>query len=70
MSEYCNEFDKKYAKVKSYGTVFPQDLLGFRLLKAASLLPHQEQLAKATITELTYDNMKTTQKDSWVCFFY
>ena len=62
MSDYCNEFDKKYAKVKSYGTEFPKDLLGFRLLKSANLLPHQEQLAKATITELTYDNMKTQLK--------
>ena len=62
MSEFCNEFDKKYAKVKSYGTVFPDDLLGFRLLKSANLQSIQEQLAKSTITELTYDNMKTQLK--------
>ena len=62
ISEYCNEFDKRYNKVKSYGTVLPEDLLGFRLLKSANLPPHQEQLAKATITDITYDNMKTQLK--------
>ena len=62
MTDYCNEFDKRYSKVKSYGTEFPPDLFGFRLLKSANLLPHQEQLAKATITELTYDNMKAQLK--------
>ena len=62
MNEFCNEFDKRYSKVKSYGTEFPVDLLGFRLLKSANLQPIQEQLAKSTITELTYDNMKTQLK--------
>ena len=44
MNDYCNEFDKRHNKVKSYGTVLPKDLLGFRLLKSANLQPHQEEL--------------------------
>ena len=49
--EYCNEFEKRYNKAKSYGTM-SDDVLAFRVLKAANLPRHQEQLAKATITEL------------------
>ena len=62
MNDYCNEFDKRHNKVKSYGTVLPKDLLGFRLLKSANLQPHQEELAKATVGELNYDNMKAQLK--------
>ena len=58
MNDYCNEFDKRYSKVKSYGTELPKDLLGFWLLKSANLQQHQEQLAKGSVGELNYDNMK------------
>ena len=37
-------------------------MLAFRVLKAANLPRHQEQLAKATITELTLDKMKSQLK--------
>ena len=37
-------------------------MLAFRVLKAANLPRHQEQLAKATITELTFDKMKSQLK--------
>ena len=62
MRDYCNHFDKLYSKTKSYGTTVSSDVLGFRLLKSANLTTQQEQLVKATIGDLTYDNMKAQLK--------
>ena len=44
-------------------------MLAFRVLKAANLPRHQEQLAKATITELTFDKMKSQLK-KYIWFRY
>ena len=37
----------------------PDDLLAYRLLKAANLTMRDEQLVKATITELNYEIVKS-----------
>ena len=62
ITDFCNEFERLYNKTKSYGTKLSDDVLAFRVLKAANLPRHQEQLAKATITELTLDKMKRQLK--------
>ena len=67
ISEYCNEFEKRYNKTKSYGTTMSDDVLAYRLLKSANLPESQQQLAKATITELKYENMKTQLKKIHGC---
>ena len=67
ITEYCNEFEKRYNKAKSYGTTMSDDVLAFRLLKSANLPESQQQLAKATITELKYENMKTQLKKIHGC---
>ena len=62
MTDFCNEFERLYNKTKTYGTTVSEDVLAFRLLKAANLPSHQEQLAKATITELKLVTMKAQLK--------
>ena len=62
ITDFCNEFERLYNKTKTYGTTLSDDVLAFRLLKAANLPSHQEQLAKATITELKLENMKAQLK--------
>ena len=67
INEFCNEFEKRYNKTKSYGTTMSDDVLAYRLLKSANLPESQQQLAKATIDELKYDNMKTQLKKIHGC---
>ena len=62
MADFCNEFERLYNRTKTYGTTLSEDVLAFRLLKAANLPSHQEQLAKATITELKLNTMKAQLK--------
>ena len=57
--EFLTEFEKRYHKTKSYGTIWSDDLLAYRLLKSANLTTRDEQLVKATIGELKYETVKT-----------
>ena len=59
MREFLTEFAKRHSKVKSYGTGMTEDLLAFRLLISANLTSRDEQLVKATISELKYDLVKS-----------
>ena len=60
-----NEFDKRYHKTKSHGTTMSDDILAYRLLKAANLTPQHEELIKATITDLKFDSMKEQLKKTF-----
>ena len=62
ISEYINEFERLKAKTESFKTVLSTDVLAYRLLKSANLSENHEQLARATITDLTYETMKTQLK--------
>ena len=55
--EFLVEFDKRLHKIKNY-IQYPQDLLAYRLLKAANLEPTHEKLIKATITDLNYEDVR------------
>ena len=57
--DFLTEFEKSFDKTKSSGTNILDDVLAYRLLKAANLPTRDEQLVKATITELRYDSVKT-----------
>ena len=59
MSDYINEFERLKSKIESYKMSLSTDVMAYRLLKSANLSETHEQLAKATIPELTYDAMKT-----------
>ena len=56
---FVTEFEKRHYKVKSYGIDISDDLLGFRLLKAANLSTRDEQLIKATVSDIKYEEIKT-----------
>ena len=53
--------DLKYGKIKTHGITYPEELLGFRLLKSANLSSSDEKLAKAT-SDLKYPTMKLQLK--------
>ena len=56
--DFLTEFEKRHHKNKSYGTTISDNVLAYRILKAANLPTRDEQLVKATITELKYDSVK------------
>ena len=49
-------------KLKRHQTTISEDLHGFKLLKAATLSSHHEQLIKATITHIDYETIKAKIK--------
>ena len=55
--EFLHAFNLLSNKLQSYGTTISDDLLAFKLLKAANLSPDHEKLAKATC-DLKYSSMK------------
>ena len=55
---YINEFDMRFFKTKSYGTVMSDDTLAYRLLKSVNLSTYHEELVKATIPDWQYDITK------------
>ena len=57
MQQFVAELDQVYNKLKRQGITICSDLLDFKLLKAANLSHHHEQLIKATITDVSYDNI-------------
>ena len=62
VSDYIIEFERLLNKTKEYESDMSSDILAYRLLKSANLNEQQEQLAKATISTLTYESMKTQLK--------
>ena len=58
VSEFIAEFDKLHVRAKKHGAQWSDDVLGFKLLKAANLNSRDEQLIKATVTEIKYDQIK------------
>lgn len=62
ISEYINQFERLKSKTESYKTQLSTDVLAYRLLKSANLSEAHEQLARATIPELTYEAMKNQLK--------
>ena len=63
--EFLNEFEKQFYKTKSYGTTLSDDILAYRLIKAANLSSQHEELIKATITDLKYDLVKDQLKKTF-----
>ena len=61
INDFLIEFELKYDKIKTHGITYPEELLGFRLLKAANLSSSDEKLAKAT-SDLKYSTMKLQLK--------
>ena len=62
MKDYINEFERLHHKIKEYDMALPDGILTYKLLKQAGLSETHEQLIRATITDLSYENMKLQLK--------
>ena len=57
MTDFINDFERMYHKLKQHKMELPDGVLAYRLLKSAHFSEQHEQLARATLTELTYDSL-------------
>ena len=62
IQEFLNEFDKLHALAKKHGANYSDDILGFKLIKSANLQSRDEQLIKATIQSIKYNDIKSKIK--------
>ena len=51
------EFERLYYKIKDHKMVLPDGVLAYQVLQSANLSTKQQQLTRATTTELKYDIM-------------
>ena len=58
--DYLNEFERLYNQIKHYDMELPTGVLAYRVLKNANITHEKQQLVRATLTLLTYENMKKT----------
>ena len=58
IAEYIVEFEKKNTKLVEYDIDLPDAVKAYRLLDSANIPKDKGELARATLTKLTYDNMK------------
>ena len=57
-NQFIVQFEKLYTKITMYDMTLPTGVKAFFLLQAANFTEDNEKLARATIGELNYDNMK------------
>ena len=58
ITEYVNQFEQLNCKLKSFKIDLPSPVLAYQLLKNANLPKSKRDLARATIRELKYEDMK------------
>ena len=56
--DYLNEFERLYNQIKQYDMELPTGVLAYRVLKNANITHEKQQLVRATLNSLTYENMK------------
>ena len=56
--DYINEFDRRNTKIKSKKIDLPDAVITYRLLKSAYVSEQKQTLARATISKLTFVDMK------------
>ena len=61
IKKYIIEFEKRYTKIKNYGSTVSDDLLAYRLLQRANLSKSSNKLLRAT-AEFKFDAMKAKLK--------
>ena len=62
ISEYINEFDKRYTKAKTHDFKLSDGCLGYFLLNQARLSEDHKKLVRATITKLDVSEVKEKLK--------
>ena len=60
--DYINEFERSNNKIKSKKIELPDAVLAYRLLKSANVSEQKQTLARATISKLTFEDMKKQLK--------
>ena len=60
--DYINEFERLYNQIKRYDIELPTGVLAYHVLKNANTSNEKQQLIRATLTSLTYENMKKILK--------
>ena len=65
MAEFVPEFEKWWNKVKGEGTTMSDNILAYKLMKAANLSENEEQLVKASIDEIKFEEMKKILKKTF-----
>ena len=61
IKKYIIEFEKRYTKIKNYGSLVSDDLLAYRLMERANLSKSNNKLLRAT-AEFKFDTMKAKLK--------
>ena len=56
--EFISKFDQLHNKVKENNITYPDGVLAYKLLTQANLAEGERNLIKATMTDLTYENIK------------
>lgn len=59
IEDYLIEFNLKYSKLKVNNMTLPDGVLAYYLLKCANLTEEQNNICRATCSDLKYANMKT-----------
>ena len=59
---YINGFERLYYEIQRYEMTLPTVVLAYRILKSPNISNEKEQLPRATITELNYENMRKQLK--------
>ena len=59
MKAYVSKFERRNNKIKEHQMVLPDGVLAYKLLHHANLGDNEVNLIKATMTELSYQAMKT-----------
>ena len=59
ISQFINEFERRYNKAKPHGCELSKGILGYFLLNQANLSPENKKLVRATITKLDLEEVKT-----------
>ena len=59
IDNYLNKFDLMYCRLKNHKIILPDAVLAYRLLESANLEKSKSDLVRATIKQMSFDEMKT-----------
>ena len=62
ITDYLNEFERLYHEIQRFEMSLPSAVLAYQALKSSNLLNEKQQLARTTLRNLTYENMKKQLK--------
>ena len=57
--EFMTQYEKLYSEMKKYDMKLPEAVSAFMLLNAVNISDENERLARATLSKITYDEMKS-----------